>query len=173
MPTIPSSSDATVTHVDGRQQTGPSMRPGEQMGDVQISQGQRRGTPEGGVEQWADLVDEASRAYGVPPAREDAERLLLTALDLGVTLFDTAALYGFGANETLVGRVMQPHRSRYTLASKCGMQGVDVNGDGKKVRVIDGRPENPSAKNARALAPVVRAGARTAPTDSPMFSRAT
>ena len=81
-----------------------------------------------------------SHAYGPPPSFEDAEKLLLTALDSGVTLFDTAALYGFAANETLVGRVMSPHRSRFTLASKCGLQGVDVNGDGKLVRVIDGRP---------------------------------
>ncbi len=81
-----------------------------------------------------------SHAYGPPPPFEDAEKLLLTALDSGVTLFDTAALYGFGANETLVGRVLSPHRSRFTLASKCGMQGVDVNNDGKLVRVIDGRP---------------------------------
>jgi aryl-alcohol dehydrogenase-like predicted oxidoreductase len=69
-----------------------------------------------------------------------AERVLLSALDSGVTLFDTAALYGFGANETLVGKVMKPHRSKFTVASKCGMQGVDVAGDGKLVRVIDGRP---------------------------------
>jgi len=82
-----------------------------------------------------------SHAYGAPVSPEQGERVLLTALDAGVTLFDTAALYGFGANETLVGRVMKPHRSRFTLASKCGMQGVDVNGDGKQVRVIDGRPE--------------------------------
>ena len=82
-----------------------------------------------------------SHAYGAPPSLLDAEKLLLTALDSGVTLFDTAALYGFGANETLVGRVLSPHRSRVTLASKCGMQGVDVNGDGKPVRVIDGRAE--------------------------------
>lgn len=82
-----------------------------------------------------------SHAYGAPVSPEQGERVLLTALDAGVTLFDTAALYGFGANETLVGRVMKPHRSRFTLASKCGMQGVDVNGDGKPVRVIDGRPE--------------------------------
>lgn len=82
-----------------------------------------------------------SHAYGAPPSPLDAEKLLLTALDSGVTLFDTAALYGFGANETLVGRVLGPHRSRFTLASKCGMQGVDVNGDGKPVRVIDGRAE--------------------------------
>ena len=81
-----------------------------------------------------------SHAYGPPPPFEDASRLLLTALDSGVTFFDTATLYGFGANETLVGRVMSPHRSRFTLASKCGLQGLDVNGDGKLVRVIDGRP---------------------------------
>ena len=76
-----------------------------------------------------------SHAYGVPPAPEQAEALLRRALDLGVTHFDTAALYGFGANETLLGRVLAPYRSRLTLASKCGMTGVD----GK--RVIDGRPQ--------------------------------
>jgi aryl-alcohol dehydrogenase-like predicted oxidoreductase len=82
-----------------------------------------------------------SHAYGAPPPFEVAERLLLSALDLGVTLFDTAALYGFGANEELVGEVLGKHRGRFTLASKCGVQGVDVQGDGKLVRVIDGRPE--------------------------------
>ena len=79
--------------------------------------------------------------YGPPPAFEDAERLLLTALDAGVDFFDTAALYGFGESERIIGKVLSKHRSRFVLASKCGMQGVDVNGDGKKVRVIDGRPE--------------------------------
>lgn len=82
-----------------------------------------------------------SHAYGVPPSPEDAERLLLAALDAGVTLFDTAALYGFGANEELVGRVLAPHRSRFTLASKCGMGGVRGD-DGVMRRVIDGRPES-------------------------------
>ena len=43
-----------------------------------------------------------SHAYGIPPTSEQGERVLLAALDAGVTLFDTAALYGFGANETLV-----------------------------------------------------------------------
>ena len=82
-----------------------------------------------------------SHAYGAPVSAEQGERVLLAALDAGVTLFDTATLYGFGANETLVGRVLKQHRSRFTLASKCGMQGVDVAGDGKLVRVIDGRPD--------------------------------
>jgi hypothetical protein len=80
-----------------------------------------------------------SHAYGVPPPA-DGEALLLRALDLGVTLFDTAALYGFGANETLVGRVLKSHRSRITLCSKGGMAGVKGD-DGVKRRVIDGRPE--------------------------------
>ena len=81
-----------------------------------------------------------SHAYGVPPPAQEGERLLLRALDLGVTLFDTAALYGFGANETLVGRALKPHRDRFTLASKGGMAGV-TGEDGVTRRVIDGRPE--------------------------------
>lgn len=80
-----------------------------------------------------------SHAYGTPPAPEQGERVLLAALDAGVTLFDTAALYGFGANETLVGNVLSKHRSRFMLASKGGVAGVRFD-DGVK-RVIDGRPE--------------------------------
>ncbi len=82
-----------------------------------------------------------SHAYGAPVSETQAERVLLTALDAGVTFFDTAALYGFGTNETLVGKFLKSHRQKFTLASKCGMSGVDLNGDGKLVRVIDGRPE--------------------------------
>lgn len=80
-----------------------------------------------------------SHAYAAPPPTVLAERLLLEALDLGVTLFDTAALYGFGANETLVGRVLKPYRRRIVLCSKGGMAGVQF--DGGMKRVIDGRPE--------------------------------
>jgi aryl-alcohol dehydrogenase-like predicted oxidoreductase len=81
-----------------------------------------------------------SHAYGAPVSAQQGERVLLAAFDQGVNFFDTAALYGFGANETLVGKVMKPHRQKFTLASKCGMQGVEQS-DGSKVRVIDGRPE--------------------------------
>jgi len=79
-----------------------------------------------------------SHAYGLPLSAEDGAALLLRALDLGVTHFDTAALYGFGANEELVGRTLAAHRSRFTLASKCGIQGVTS--DAGVRRVIDGRP---------------------------------
>lgn len=75
-----------------------------------------------------------SHAYGAPPPAADAEALLHAAIAAGVTYFDSAALYGFGANEQLVGRTLKPYRGRIVLASKCGITGVD----GK--RVIDGRP---------------------------------
>jgi aryl-alcohol dehydrogenase-like predicted oxidoreductase len=81
-----------------------------------------------------------SHAYGQPPSADAAERLLLSALDQGVQLFDTAALYGFGANETLVGRVLKPHRQRIVLSSKGGLTGQPVGPGGALQRVIDGRP---------------------------------
>jgi len=77
-----------------------------------------------------------SHAYGAPPPVEVAEQVLRRALELGVTHFDSAALYGFGANEELVGRVLGPHRDEIVLVTKGGMTGID----GK--RVIDGRPES-------------------------------
>ena len=80
-------------------------------------------------------------AYGAPIPQEQAERLLLRALDLGVNHFDTAAIYGFGVSETIVGRTFARHRDKIVLASKGGMAGVDASGDGRLVRVIDGRPE--------------------------------
>lgn len=86
-----------------------------------------------------------SHAYGLPPSPDAARGLLLHALDRGIDFFDTAALYGFGANETLVGEVLGPLRNRFTLASKCGMQGV--NGQ----RVIDGRPATLKATCEEAL----------------------
>ena len=81
-----------------------------------------------------------SHAYGQPTGTEQAHTLLHAALDAGVTLFDTAALYGFGANEQLVGPVLAPHRDRITLCSKGGMAGV-AGEDGVLRRVIDGHPK--------------------------------
>ena len=75
-----------------------------------------------------------SHAYGVPPSREQGEAVLHKALDLGITHFDSAALYGFGRNEELVGPFLKPHRDNIVLVSKCGMRGE--NG----VRSIDASP---------------------------------
>ena len=76
-----------------------------------------------------------SHAYGHPPSPKDGVKLLHKAVELGVDHFDSAALYGFGRNEELVGPALKNVRDDILLVSKCGMQGID----GK--RVIDGRPE--------------------------------
>ena len=76
-----------------------------------------------------------SHAYGTPPPIEQSAAIISRAIELGINHLDTAALYGFGVNESLLGKVLGSHRSRIVLASKCGMTGVD----GK--RTIDGRPE--------------------------------
>ena len=76
-----------------------------------------------------------SHAYGAPPPEKDSIRLLNRALDLGVTMLDTAALYGFGANEKLLGKAVMNRRREFTLASKCVLDVVD----GK--RALDGSPE--------------------------------
>lgn len=66
-----------------------------------------------------------SHAYLPRPDAAEAERLLRHALDAGVTLFDTAALYGFGANEELLGRTLMDRRAEFTLASKCVLAEID------------------------------------------------
>jgi aryl-alcohol dehydrogenase-like predicted oxidoreductase len=76
-----------------------------------------------------------SHAYGTPPTAERGAELLLHALNRGVTLFDTAPLYGFGENEKLLGDVLARHRASLVLATKVGMYGIDGR------RVIDGRPQ--------------------------------
>jgi len=75
-----------------------------------------------------------SHAYGTPPSEEDGIKLLQRAYELGVRHFDTAALYGFGKNETLVGSALKGLRNEIHLASKCVLFGRD----GK--RAMDGSP---------------------------------
>jgi len=76
-----------------------------------------------------------SHAYGTPPDPQSAAKVLLRALDLGYTFFDTAALYGFGANEALVGQTLGARCGQFVLSTKCGMFRNSAG-----VREIDGRP---------------------------------
>lgn len=77
-----------------------------------------------------------SHAYGPALETKEAEKVLHYALDIGHTFLDTAALYGFGANESLLGNTLSNRRDEYFLASKCGLF---KNSEGK--REINGRPE--------------------------------
>lgn len=82
----------------------------------------------------------SSMSYGYEPAaRDDREsvRVLRRAVELGVTLFDTADIYGPYTNERLLGRALRQHRDEVTIATKCGLV---VRPDGKFGR--DGRPEH-------------------------------
>lgn len=76
-----------------------------------------------------------SWAYAVPPPRDEQERFLHRALDLGYDHLDTARLYGNGGNETLLGEALKGRRKEFFLASKTGLFA-----DGTK-RWVDCRPE--------------------------------
>ncbi|GAA2760836.1 aldo/keto reductase [Actinopolymorpha rutila] len=61
-------------------------------------------------------------AYGNAggPSREDSIALIRRAVDLGVTFFDTAEVYGPFANEDIVGEALEPVRDRVKIATKFG-----------------------------------------------------
>ncbi|MDN4615539.1 aldo/keto reductase [Leifsonia sp. F6_8S_P_1B] len=66
-------------------------------------------------------------------------RTIHRAIDLGVTLFDTAEIYGPHTNEELVGRALAGHRDEVVVATKFGMR---PDPDDPQRRVLDGSPEN-------------------------------
>jgi aryl-alcohol dehydrogenase-like predicted oxidoreductase len=79
-----------------------------------------------------------SHAYGV--RGDDAESIatIHRALELGVTLLDTANVYGAGENEKLVGRAIAGRRDQVVLATKFGIvwsdEGMNVRGDAEFVK---------------------------------------
>jgi aryl-alcohol dehydrogenase-like predicted oxidoreductase len=77
-----------------------------------------------------------SVVYG-PVDDTESTRVIHRALDLGVTLLDTADLYGDGHNEELVGRAIKDRRDEVVLATKFGILGASRGGT---VRV-DNSPE--------------------------------
>ncbi|OIQ79754.1 L-glyceraldehyde 3-phosphate reductase [mine drainage metagenome] len=77
-----------------------------------------------------------NHGYGPGPGRSAAVALIREAVDLGVTLFDTAEVYGPYTNEEIVGEALAPVRERVVIATKFGMDIVD----GRMVGT-DSRPE--------------------------------
>ena len=86
-----------------------------------------------------------SGSYGTADD-EESIRTVHRALDLGVTFFDTADVYGFGENERLVERALGPHRKDVVLASKCGLVISETS------RRVDGSPTHISAACDASLA---------------------
>jgi aryl-alcohol dehydrogenase-like predicted oxidoreductase len=61
-----------------------------------------------------------SFSYGPPRDKQEMIALLHAAVDLGITFFDTAEIYGPFINEELVGEALAPYRSQIVIASKFG-----------------------------------------------------
>jgi aryl-alcohol dehydrogenase-like predicted oxidoreductase len=76
-----------------------------------------------------------SASYGPAGPREELIGLIRTAVDQGVTLFDTAQVYGPYVNEELVGEALAPVRDRVVIATKFGV--IDEDGN----RGPDSRPD--------------------------------
>jgi aryl-alcohol dehydrogenase-like predicted oxidoreductase len=77
-------------------------------------------------------------SYGQPMKKEDAVRLLHQAVERGVTLFDTAEVYGPYTNEEIVGQGLAPFRDRVVIATKFGFSIDPATG---RPNGMNGRPE--------------------------------
>ncbi len=79
-----------------------------------------------------------SFGYGPPQDEQEMIGVIRSAVDLGVTFFDTAEAYGPYINEELVGKALAPVRERVVIATKFGFH-FDTNG---KQAGLDSRPEH-------------------------------
>jgi aryl-alcohol dehydrogenase-like predicted oxidoreductase len=77
-------------------------------------------------------------SFGYGPAHDKKEMISLihSAIELGVTFFDTAEAYGPYANEELVGEALAPYRDQVVIATKFGFEG------GQPGKGLNSKPEN-------------------------------
>ena len=78
-------------------------------------------------------------AYGPPTDRKQAVSVIRAAHDLGVTLFDTAEIYGPFVDEEIVGEALAPVRDQVVIATKFGF---DIDPATGRVNGLDSRPEH-------------------------------
>jgi aryl-alcohol dehydrogenase-like predicted oxidoreductase len=80
-------------------------------------------------------------SYGYGPAADtkDAIALIRAAVDLGVTFFDTAEVYGPFVNEQLVGEALAPLRDQVVIATKFGF---NVDAEGQQREGLNSRPDH-------------------------------
>ena len=86
-----------------------------------------------------------SFGYGPATEKQDAIKLIQTAVEYGVTFFDTAEAYGPFINEELLGEALEPFRDQVVIATKFGFK------EGKTALGTDSRPENIRAVAEAAL----------------------
>ena len=84
-----------------------------------------------------------SFSYGPPKDRQEMIALMRTAVERGVTFFDTAEVYGPFTNEELVGEALAPLRDRVVIATKFGFDtSVDPRATKGNGPVLNSRPEH-------------------------------
>jgi aryl-alcohol dehydrogenase-like predicted oxidoreductase len=77
-------------------------------------------------------------SYNAPVPRPEAVKMIHSAFERGVTLFDTAEVYGPFTNEQLLGAAVKPFRDQVVIATKFGF---GINPDGSRYG-LDSRPEH-------------------------------
>jgi aryl-alcohol dehydrogenase-like predicted oxidoreductase len=80
-----------------------------------------------------------NQGYGLPTDRKAMISLIHSAVERGVTLFDTAEMYGPFTNEELVGEALAPYRDKVVIATKFGF---NISQDGKRLAGVNSRPEH-------------------------------
>ena len=82
-----------------------------------------------------------SFSYGPPKDKQEMTALLRTAVERGITFFDTAEVYGPFTNEELVGEALAPYRSKVVIATKFGF---DLSGGDNRPGAagVNSRPEH-------------------------------
>lgn len=81
-----------------------------------------------------------STSYGAPRDKQEMINLIREAVDLGITFFDTAEVYGPFVNEELVGEALKPVRDKVVIATKFGF---DTEGNRESpLGGLDSRPEH-------------------------------
>lgn len=88
-------------------------------------------------------------AYGPPAVKSDMISLIRSAVELGVTLFDTAEAYGPFVNEELVGEAVAPLRDKVVIATKFGFD-IDLE-TGQRSGGLNSRPDHIKAVAEAAL----------------------
>jgi aryl-alcohol dehydrogenase-like predicted oxidoreductase len=79
-----------------------------------------------------------SSGLGPPADKQQCIQLIRKAVELGVTLFDTAEVYGPFTNEELVGEALEPFKGQIKIATKFGF-GIEADG---KQSGLNSRPEH-------------------------------
>lgn len=83
-----------------------------------------------------------SHAYGPSGDETAAIDTLHRAVDLGITLFDTAEVYGPYRNEILLGKALKPVRDKVAIATKFGFRIDPAKPSAEMITGTDSRPEN-------------------------------